>query len=81
MDTVGAFAAKTHLASLLDRAERGESFVITRHGRPVAHLVPAAGRARSEQDIDAAIIGLKEFAASHILDVDWKALRDAGRKW
>ena len=39
MDTVGAFAAKTHLASLLDRTERGESFVITRHGRPVAHLV------------------------------------------
>ena len=80
MDTVGAFAAKTHLASLLDRTERGESFVITRHGRPVAHLVPAAD-ARDQQDIDAAIIGLKEFAACHILDVDWKALRDTGRKW
>jgi antitoxin (DNA-binding transcriptional repressor) of toxin-antitoxin stability system len=68
------------LASLLDRTERGESFVITRHCRPVAHLVPAADT-RDQQDIDAAIIGLKEFAASHILDVDWKALRDTGRKW
>ena len=47
MDTVGAFAAKTHLASLLDRTERGESFVITRHGRPVAHLVPAADARQS----------------------------------
>ena len=48
MDTVGAFAAKTHLASLLDRTERGESFVITRHGRPVAHLVPPPMRAISK---------------------------------
>ena len=80
MDTIGAFAKKAHLGSLLDRTERGESFVITRHGRPVAHLAPAAA-ARDQQDIDAAIIGLQEFAASHILDVDWKALRDTGRKW
>jgi prevent-host-death family protein len=71
---------KAHLESLLDRTERGESFVITRHGRPVAHLAPADA-ARDQQDIDAAIIGLQEFAASHILDVDWKALRDTGRKW
>jgi hypothetical protein len=35
MDSDGAFAAKTHLASLLDRTERGESFIITRHGRPL----------------------------------------------
>jgi len=40
MDEVGAFEAKTHLPRLLDRVERGESLTITRHGRPVAHLVP-----------------------------------------
>jgi prevent-host-death family protein len=38
--TVGAFAAKTHLAELLGRVEAGESITITRHGRPVARLVP-----------------------------------------
>lgn len=40
--TVGAFEAKTHLAALLDRVERGEEIVITRRGRAVARLVPAA---------------------------------------
>ncbi len=42
MDSVGAFEAKTHLPRLLDRVSRGESVTITRHGRPVAQLVPFA---------------------------------------
>jgi prevent-host-death family protein len=39
-EPVSAYDAKTHLPKLLERAERGERFVITRHGRPVAQLVP-----------------------------------------
>lgn len=39
-EPVSAYDAKTHLASLLERAQRGERFVITRHGKPVAQLVP-----------------------------------------
>ncbi len=38
--TVGAYEAKTHLPALLDAIERGEQIVITRHGEPVAMLVP-----------------------------------------
>ena len=37
---VGAFEAKTHFGDLLARVERGEVIVITRHGHPVARLVP-----------------------------------------
>jgi prevent-host-death family protein len=40
---VGAFEAKNRLGTLLDRVERGEEIIITRHGRPVAKLVPADG--------------------------------------
>ena len=40
METVGAYEAKTHLASLLDRVARGETLTITRRGHPVARLVP-----------------------------------------
>lgn len=40
MRTVGAFQAKTHLASLLDRVAKGEQITITRHGVPAALLVP-----------------------------------------
>ena len=40
METVGAFEAKTHLASLLERVSKGERITITRHGVPSAMLVP-----------------------------------------
>lgn len=40
MAMIGAYEAKTHLPRLLDRVARGESLTITRHGRPVARLVP-----------------------------------------
>lgn len=40
METFGAFDAKTHLAEILNRVERGESVTITRRGKPVAQIVP-----------------------------------------
>ncbi|CAD5266880.1 Antitoxin [Bosea sp. 62] len=40
MITVGAFEAKTKFSELLDRVERGEEVVITRHGKTVARIVP-----------------------------------------
>jgi prevent-host-death family protein len=46
---VGAFEAKNTLGSLLDRVERGEEIVITRHGKPVARLVPNAERVDRNQ--------------------------------
>lgn len=42
MEEVGVYAAKTHLAELLARVELGERILITRHGKPVAELVPPA---------------------------------------
>ena len=44
MSEIGAYEAKTHLPKLLERVEKGERFVITRHGRPVAELTPVADR-------------------------------------
>lgn len=38
--TVGAFEAKTRLSELLAQVEAGEQVTITKHGRPVARLVP-----------------------------------------
>lgn len=40
MNTIGSFSAKTHLAALLKQVAMGESFVITRRGKPVASLAP-----------------------------------------
>lgn len=40
MESIGAFDAKTRLSELLERVGRGEVFIITRHGHPIARLVP-----------------------------------------
>ena len=37
---IAVFEAKSKLSALLDRACRGEEVVITRHGTPIARLVP-----------------------------------------
>ena len=56
MQRIGAYEAKTHLPRLLDRVERGESLTITRHGKPVARLVPVAGERERAQDAAARIV-------------------------
>jgi prevent-host-death family protein len=53
-NTVGAYEAKTHLSELLERVEAGEEIVITKHGAPVAKLVPVEKKA-SVQERAAAI--------------------------
>lgn len=79
---VGAFEAKNTLGSLLDRVQEGEEIVITRHGRPVARLVPNTGtvdrtqaRAAAERiRTRASLLGAGGF--------DWESLkrdRDEGR--
>lgn len=40
MPTVNIHEAKTHLSRLVERAARGEIFVIAKAGRPMVKLVP-----------------------------------------
>lgn len=79
---IGAFAAKNTLGALLDRVELGEEIVITRHGRPVARLVPNSGGIDREQARAAADRIRMRAAELKVGPFDWKALkedRDAGR--
>jgi prevent-host-death family protein len=39
---VSIYDAKTQLSQLINRVEQGEEIIISRHGRPVARLVPLA---------------------------------------
>ncbi|MGO9007434.1 MAG: type II toxin-antitoxin system Phd/YefM family antitoxin [Beijerinckiaceae bacterium] len=57
MREVQASEAKAHLPSLLDEVERGETLIITRHGKAIARIVPEAQRRQAE--IDKAIEGIK----------------------
>ena len=59
MREVQASDAKAHLPSLLDAVERGETIIITRHGKPIARIVPEADRRQAE--IDRVIAEIEEF--------------------
>ena len=40
MQTIQASEAKTHFLRILDDVERGESIIVTRHGKRIARLIP-----------------------------------------
>jgi prevent-host-death family protein len=61
---VGMFEAKTTLSALVDEVEKGGSVVITRHGKPVAKLVPAQSELSPEEIAKRteAVLGLRKLA-------------------
>jgi len=82
MREIGAFEAKNKLSMLLDCVEQGEEVLITRHGKPIARLVPDqpghdADRARAAaQRIRARAASLKSGTFDW---QEWKSYRDEGR--
>ena len=66
METVGSFEAKTHLPQLLERVAQGEEFTITKHGKPVARLMPAIGT-KPVPDVRKVIEELKAFQKGNTL--------------
>jgi prevent-host-death family protein len=49
--TVTASDAKNRLGRLLDRVQAGEEVVITRHGEPVAKLIPIDKRCANDANL------------------------------
>lgn len=61
MASVGVYEAKTKLPRLLSRVARGDRITITKHGVPIARLIPASrGRARSAKDIVRALLEFRK---------------------
>ncbi len=80
MATVGAYEAKTHLPQLLDRVAHGETITITRHGVPVAMLVPAPEA--QQKNIKEVIEALREFRRGKTLEgLTIRQLIDEGRRF
>jgi prevent-host-death family protein len=60
MRTVGAYEAKVHFGELLTEVENGATIVVTRHGAPVAKIVPCRN----------------EFAGAAAAIDEWERYRD-----
>ncbi len=75
---VGAYEAKTHLPSLLERAAKGEHITITKHGVPVAELVPVS---QTRRPLAPTAEALRDFRRGRTLgELALRDLIDAGRR-
>ncbi len=81
MREIQASEAKTHLPQLLDEVERGETLIITRHGRAIARIVPEVNR--RQEEIDSAIEGIISLRKRNgkITFLELRSAREEGRKY
>jgi prevent-host-death family protein len=77
---VGAYEAKTHLSKLLEKVEAGQEITITKHGAPVAKLVPVKKEASPSERL-AAIQRIQKLASGVSLGrLKVKGLISEGRR-
>jgi prevent-host-death family protein len=81
MTPIGVYDAKTQLSKLLARVSRGERFLIVKHGRPVAQLVPAP----ESPDVAEVVQRMQEWQAREGPtlgpDLTIRDLREEGRRF
>ena len=80
MREIQASEAKVHLPQLLDEVERGETLIITRHGRRIARIVPEVDR--RQEEIDKALAAIRKLSkhTGRITISEVLSARDEGRK-
>ena len=77
---VGVFDAKTRLSELLEQVAGGAEIVITKHGTPVARLVPPGEERPDPKQVEAIFKRLRKAAKGFTLTSDEiRAARDEGR--
>jgi len=81
MRDIAVSEAKAKLPEFIDEVERGATIRITRHGRPVARLVPeAATRMREANEAVEAIRAIRRRTKGMTVE-EILSLRDEGRRY
>ena len=83
MREIRATEAKARLAELLRAVETGETVVITRRGKRVAHLIPAPGRERDRRKEMVARFreGRRRWRRIDVSTDEILAARHEGHRW
>ncbi|MGA7525588.1 MAG: type II toxin-antitoxin system prevent-host-death family antitoxin [Acidobacteriaceae bacterium] len=85
MVEIQASEAKKRFLRLLDQVEEGKSFVITRHGKPIARLSPEIEQRSAERqaEIEKAIVAIRALGRRNgsISVAEILSARDEGRKY
>lgn len=77
-EEIGSYDAKTKLPEILRRVEAGETFTITKRGKPIADLIPS--RASSRARAESAISNILKAKKTLLTDSDLNDLKGIGRK-
>ena len=67
---IGAFEAKTHLSSLLEKVRNGQSFIISKNGKAIAELTPISAKARLSHGCDKGKISISKDFNEPLSDFD-----------
>ena len=78
MKQVGVYGREYHLPKLLEEVEQGETIEITRHGKPVARIVPLAPPRRTPVEVIADIREARKGV--RLAGVTVKELVEEGRR-
>lgn len=82
MNSIGVYEAKTHFPELLRRVSRGETFLITRHGLPLARLAPVQENSLDLEKRKRTVEKLKRFRQKHKLKgLSVREMIEEGRKY
>lgn len=81
MRKIQASDAKAHLPQLLDDVERGETLIITRHGRAIARIVPEVDRRQEEVDRAIENIRILRERNGRVTIEELLSAREDGRKY
>ncbi len=79
MRKIGAYELKTHLSEVLDAVEHGQTVIVTRHGKPIARILPSQDAEREE--VSRAVKSLLNFPRKRLpKGVTIRSLIEEGRR-
>lgn len=77
-EEIGSYDAKTKLSEILRKVQKGQSFTITNHGKPVADIVPS--RSTNHERTLEVIEDILKIQGKVVTDDVLKASIEDGRK-
>jgi prevent-host-death family protein len=79
MQCIGTYELKTHLSEVLDAVEHGQTVIVTRHGKPIARILPSDAAEREQ--VSQAVQSLLSFPRTRLpKGVTIRSLIEQGRR-
>ena len=78
-ETVSAFTAKTHLSGLLKEVQKGNIYIVTHRGKPIAKIIPYKDDLKKDS-IEIALQNLNTIRQKIKGNIDIRSMINEGRK-